>query len=420
MTSLRNWVDTVLFGYRFVYDDSEEKPERNALHFVAPFAIADNASTKRTTVTMPEVSAAAAGLVPATDGAFKVLTADGAAAPVWTKVGNDNVADDADIECSKLDGEFDAVSISTDAGLTVGTTCAVTGAITAASCTATGNVGGATLTATTSASVGATPATAGAVRLANTATVQARNAGDDGNVEVVSVDGSDDIHVGATANSASSVYVDVATGEAFYVRVNGATALTVTAGKATVNTVDAANVTPTSGDLTLGVVAGQEISLEVDGGAGLEVDQAGIAIPFAHQDADITLTDTDLTTVATDLSVFLTVGKWMIETRLHVDPASTDGFRYDYATSGGLVIGNAEGFVMGSSITASFVASVARRTNMTADTSLGSSDEYVWLERTTLDVTTAGTLTVRAAKHADASTDTTLLEGSCLLAIRKI
>lgn len=145
-----------------------------------------------------------------------------------------------------------------------------------------------------------------------------------------------------------------------------------------------------------------------------------LSMPIAYQAADITLTDADLTTVASDLILSnLAIGKYLLVGGFPLRDANTDGFKFDYALSGGLVVGNAEGVVLSVDLdfTSFDATTTVRRSNLTTDIGVASSDDFYVLEFTAIDVTTGGTLTARFAKFQDVIADTVLKKGAFLLAI---
>lgn len=264
------WLDDALGPDVDVYNGGAVVSLRKALNFVG-LTLTEDDENNWTQIALQSAGASSAGSVPSTGAAARrALVTDGAGALEWQFISNHHVSASAAIACTKLDGAFGAVNVSTSGNLTVGGTAAVTGAITGASCTVAGVLAGATCTATTSASIGTTPATAGSVRLATSGSVQARNAGNTANVSMLSTDGSDDLHVGATANAATSVYIDVATGESAYVRVNDVPIVTVAGTGATVDGAVTADelVSPAlsagESSLTIGASVGETIALEID------------------------------------------------------------------------------------------------------------------------------------------------------------
>lgn len=84
MTAPKNWIDVVFFGIREFLDSGVAQPERGQVNFADPFVVADNATDRRTEVSLPVASSSGTGLLPTTTGANKVLITDTLNAPVWS------------------------------------------------------------------------------------------------------------------------------------------------------------------------------------------------------------------------------------------------------------------------------------------------------------------------------------------------
>lgn len=258
MTTLRNWIDTVFFGVRWLYAAGTAIAERNAVNFVAPISAVDNPTTKRTDISVPVASSASSGLLPATAVADTVLCVDADGDPTWVKLTDDHIDDDAAIAGTKISPDFGDQAVATTSSCTAGTLVATT------SCTAPA------LVATSYVAIGASPADAGAARFTNNQDLAWRNAAGEDNVLGLTVNTGDEVQLGDTTNPAG-VRIDVATGESVFVDVDGTTVLEVDGTGATITgdlyaagLVSLSLVSDEGNDLAIGVPATQTLTLEVD------------------------------------------------------------------------------------------------------------------------------------------------------------
>ena len=145
----------------------------------------------------------------------------------------------------------------------------------------------------------------------------------------------------------------------------------------------------------------------------------------AFQTADLTLTTATPGTDATDLSVTLGVGTWVVEVGIAWTngAASTDGYRSDFTFDGTAdpVQKTFFGSVRNPSSSEEAFSSVVSNASLETDFAfLGIAGRINQVtEHMTVTVTAAGTLTYRAAKAADAGADTIFHADNYLIARRK-
>lgn len=156
--------------------------------------------------------------------------------------------------------------------------------------------------------------------------------------------------------------------------------------------------------------------------AGTLVCSTDLAIPeFARQTSTITLVDTNLATVATSLSLTLAVGNYQVHALLvwTSGAASTDGFRTDFDFTGTTNTSTRRATRTWNVTNNTFI-DVQTQTNLTTDVTITgeASDTFISYVDVYVEVLTAGTLNLRAAKSADAAADTTLLISSYVWAVR--
>lgn len=155
----------------------------------------------------------------------------------------------------------------------------------------------------------------------------------------------------------------------------------------------------------------------------LATPTGGIDYVAAVQAADLTLTSTNPATDATDLSVTLGVGTWVVEMHAHYTcgAASTDGYRADWTFSGTETA--VRRWFMGGRAAATDAA-INSQTSTDLATDLVIVGEaalpFFTIDKLTIVVSVSGTLTFRAAKNADAGADTTFNANSYLIARRLI
>ena len=156
------------------------------------------------------VTAAAEGTVNVLGAANTILTTDGVTpGGAWAKIVDANVDAAAAIACTKLDGAFAGVSVSTNGSVAAGTFVSA-GSYMAATTY---------ITAGSYVAIGSSPAAGGSVRLANLGSVAANNFLGTADIELISLDAANAMHIGDGAVSPAGIIYDSTTTHLF--RVGG-------------------------------------------------------------------------------------------------------------------------------------------------------------------------------------------------------
>lgn len=150
----------------------------------------------------------------------------------------------------------------------------------------------------------------------------------------------------------------------------------------------------------------------------------GLGVPcLALMPSSVVLTSDNNATDATGCSMVLDIGSYFMVGHLGVTfGAATDGFKFDFAESGGLVTSTPlRAAVAFNATDGDFVSVQYNATSLTGDLEWAgeNGDTYSILTVFQFLVSTGGTLTLRASKATDANNDTTLLRSSGFLGFRK-